>query len=265
MAIAISFFLIHFLLLSPPIFADQHSCLSEDFRDGFTTSSKTEKYSYFVPPKNWLITHPKFFAPSVQFGVVGKNKKGFVPSINLAIEEVQVSLNEYIKTIKKLHEADRDNRWRDLGSIQTKAGPARVTEIDTKTEWGAVRLLQSIMIKDGFAYILTAAALKEEFSEFYDQFEKVFKSFTITTNLFDCIPKSKKKEKLQAKLKKLKQGWLFNENHISEAQARFSDKHFQKNHWIPFQKFLMSDFNDMGAHWQTLMAQRVSDELFSQI
>jgi hypothetical protein len=209
-------------------------------------------YSFFIPPKEWLIADPKVFAPSVQAGFIGKNRKGFCPSINLAIEEVEMPIGEYLKVVKQLHEANRDNRWRDLGNVQTRAGQARITEIDTNTEWGQIRLLQSILIKNGSAYILTAAALKEEFGEFYEDFEKAIRSFTITTNLASIVPEGKKREKLELRLDKLKQ----------DSKSCRETSEFQKKHWLPFQKFILNDFRDMGPHWQALMLRSAQEELF---
>ncbi|HSW86899.1 MAG TPA: hypothetical protein VLG49_05300 [Rhabdochlamydiaceae bacterium] len=218
-------------------------------------------YSFFIPPQDWSIADPKLFAPSVQACFVGKNKKGFSPSVNLAVEKIDTSLNEYLKIVKQLHESDRDNRWRDLGNLQTRAGQTRLTEIDTKTEWGQIRMLQSILIKDGHAYILTAAALKEEFSDFYEDFEKAIRSFTITENLSSAISQIKKREKLKQHLETLKKSWESSSDISLEPEAHFLEKNFQKKHWIPFQQCILNDFKDMGPFWQALILQSVRDEL----
>lgn len=133
----------------------------------------------FTPPKDWTTADPKCLAPRVKSAYVGKNNSGFCPSINLATEEVSITVEEYLKVVKKLYALDRDIRWRDLGKIQTKAGSARLTEIDTKTEFGNIRMLQMILVKEGQAYIMTAAASKENFSQHYKDFEQAFRSFDI--------------------------------------------------------------------------------------
>lgn len=223
-----------------------------------TLQNSPSVHPFFIPPKDWSVADPKLFAQSVQACFIGKNKKGFTPSVNLAVEKSDLSCAEYLKIVKQLHESDKGNRWRDLGHMNTRAGKARITEIDSKTEWGQIRMLQSILAKDGCVYILTAAALKEEFMDYYEDFEKVIRSFTITADLSSEIPQSKKREKLEQQFSLLKKAW--NSSSVT-SDARFSDKNFQKNHWIPFQKCILNDFKEMGPYWQALVLQTAQEYL----
>ncbi len=212
-------------------------------------------YCYFHPPKGWLAANPESLSPRVQIGFLGKNKKGFCPSLNLALEEVQVSLAEYLKAVKQIHEADRNNRWRSLGKIRTRAGEAELTEMDTKTQWGAIRLLQLILIKQGTAYILTAAALKEEFPQFYKEFQTAFQSLDIVEDLFAIIPSQERRDALKQKQIQLREALL------AASEKKFEDRNFQKKYWEPFQKKIVEDFADMGAHWQELALKSIQEEL----
>jgi hypothetical protein len=139
-------------------------------------------FCYFVPPKGWHAAEAEQLSSHVKVGFIGKGRSSFCPSLNLALEEVALSAEKYVEAVKKLHQADKKNVWRDLGKIQTRSGEAHLTAIDTKTEFGPVRLMQMILVKNGMAYVLTGAALKEEFSLLYKEFQGAFQSLTITNS-----------------------------------------------------------------------------------
>jgi len=192
-------------------------------------SQASEPFCYFVSPKKWEVTTPHQRASHVKIGFIGKGKKGFHPSLNLASEAVTLSLTDYVKQVKSMHEADRKNHWRDLGKYQTASGEGRLTEIDTTTEWGATRLLQLLFIKERRAYILTACAIKEEFGDYYQEFQKAFRTLTILSDPLEALPHSPIKEALQKKINSYKQ---------------------EPNHWESIQKIILNDYIDMGACWQ---------------
>ena len=79
------------------------------------------KFPYFYPPDGWEMIDPNLLSPKVLVGFVKKTKQGFLPSMNLAIEDVDISLSQYIKEVKKLYEVT-DSVWRDLGSFITSEG-----------------------------------------------------------------------------------------------------------------------------------------------
>ena len=118
-------------------------------------------------------------APKVKMGFTTKGKKELSPSLNLAIEPVTVSLPAYLKAVKELYAKNKQCHYREFGTIQTAAGEGKLTEIDMPTKFGPARLLQMIYLRDGEAYILTAAAHKDELPEFYDTFQAAFRSFTL--------------------------------------------------------------------------------------
>lgn len=210
-------------------------------------SVHAQEECYFAPPEGWLLTDPKYLAPNVRIGFLRKGKKEFCPSLNLAVEKVNVPIEKYLAAVKKIHQSNLNDRWRDLGKIKTQAGEARLTEIDTTSPFGPVRLLQLILLKDGCAYILTAGALREEFSSFYKEFEQAFHSLNVTSDLFSAIADPARRESLQKRCDVLK--------------AALSQKRFQKDHWQPFQKTVIDDFSDMGAHWQILLLKQIQENL----
>lgn len=216
-----------------------------------TQEMRAESYSFFVPPEGWQLADPRTLSPRVLIAFLGENSAGFCPSLNLAVEEANVSLSSYLKAVKAIHLADSRNRWRDVGKIQTRAGEARLTEIDTQTEWGPVRLLQMIFLKDRKAYVLTGAALKEECGKLYKDFSKAFRSFTLTSDLFSSIPQEDRREILKKMYDNLKTATTPRES----IEQLHDDKEFQEKLWQPFQNKVLNDFADMGAHWQVLMLQ----------
>ncbi|HEY5260100.1 MAG TPA: hypothetical protein VIJ46_05565 [Rhabdochlamydiaceae bacterium] len=193
---------------------------------------KIPSYCYFIPPKGWEIVNPQKLTGRVKVQFLGKSNKGFYPSLNLATENVNLTLPEYVKAVKKIHEMDHNTTWRDLGKISTQGGDAQLTQIDTATSSGSVRILQVLLLKDNTVYILTASALKEEFGTYYKEFEKAFKSLTITPDLINNVPQPERREKLKASI----------------AKTTIQNLH-------TLEKMLGKEFADMGLYWQFLMLQ----------
>ena len=140
----------------------------------------------------------------VKMAFVKKEKKeGFCPSLNLAVENVEGTLNEYLNDVRAIYEQDRKNHWRKLGKVRTAAGEAQLTEIDTMSTLGSVRMLQLILLKEGRAYILTAAAQKNEFSTYYRDFQEAFHSLTLTQDLLEAIPQFERRTALKQEIDEL--------------------------------------------------------------
>ncbi len=132
----------------------------------------------FDPPEGWRLADTKALPKSVKIMVVGSGKKEMPPSINLGTEQYAGTLKEYLKIIQAFNKSQGDT-WRDLGTIETQAGPASLSQLDMKSQWGDLRMLHLIFIHEGTVYILTASALKEEFASFYPQFIKSLKSIRL--------------------------------------------------------------------------------------
>lgn len=143
----------------------------------------------FNPPEGWHLADAKALPPSVKVMVVGKGSNVFPPSINLGTENFKGSLKQYLQVIKSINDS-HGSEWKDLGNIQTEAGSASLSQVDAKTEWGEVRMMHVILVKDDQAYILTAAALKEEFPKFYKDFFNSMRSIR-----FDKAPVQQNVEK----------------------------------------------------------------------
>lgn len=206
-------------------------------------ADKKEFFCYFDPPSEWECADPKALSPLVQVGFIGKGKKMFRPSLNLAEEEIDCGIKEYLKAVKEIHESDPHTKWKDLGVFQTKSGEARLTEISRKTKWGDVRMLQSILIHKQKAYILTGAVLREEFPDQYKLLLNAMHSIQITDNLICAV----KKDDLRTKL----------ENICARLQKENETKNFDA-----FQKLILDEYKEMGMHWQILMVKYAADHYF---
>lgn len=133
-----------------------------------------------TPPKGWeCIQEASQLPQKVKFIYIGTGKKSFSPSINLACEETTLQLDGYVETAKAYHESQSETRCAILGNLETKAGVAKVMQIERPTQWGMVRFLQAIVIRGSDAYVITATCLKEEFPSLSPQFFKAIQSFTI--------------------------------------------------------------------------------------
>lgn len=135
------------------------------------------KVSFFqvTPPANWIILDPKALPKTVSMMAVGKTVTTFPPSINVSSEPYSGTLKDYLQIIKKKEE-DQGKKWQDLGTIKTDAGSGNLSQIDYETNWGIVRSMHVILVKEGQVAVVTSAALKSEFSQYYPTFFKAMRS-----------------------------------------------------------------------------------------
>jgi hypothetical protein len=156
------------------IYAEESS-----IQEQFDTIAKTQDAAIFTPPSGWKLADPKALPEYIKVMVVGSGKNEFPPSMNLAFDPFSGSLQEYMKIVKAINDSQKAI-WKDLGPFQVGKHDGRLIQVDSRTKWGEERQLQLIVVFDGAAYILTASALKEEFPQFYPEFFKAMKSFTIS-------------------------------------------------------------------------------------
>lgn len=198
----------------------------------FPIFAQSETYCFFQPPPNWEIADSKMLAKSSIIGFLDKSKSGFCPSINLATEKITVSKQEYLAIVQR-NCTLKKKKWRHLGTIQTKAGEAELTEIETKTKFGPARLLQMIFIRSGTAYILTAGALKKDFGKQANQIETAMRSLTLTDDLFEAVIDP-------AKRHSLKKAWQKKQSGVESNSLN---------------KIVLEECSHLGAVWQILMLQ----------
>jgi hypothetical protein len=204
-----------------------------------------ESVCWFKPPKNWVLADPSTLSPLVKVGFLAPNKAGKIglrPSLNLAEEPIDCSLQEYLEIVKKIHTTSRHKEWSHLGTFTTPAGPAALTQIDQLSSSGPMRLLQLILIRDKVAYIMTAASLKNDFFVHLPVFHDVFRSLHISDDLYETIENAD----LKAKARYLYQN-------IEEAVSKTKSFSHELAEWTQFQDFIMKKCSDYGAYWQAML------------
>ncbi|MBA3602181.1 MAG: hypothetical protein H0W50_00695 [Parachlamydiaceae bacterium] len=133
---------------------------------------------YFAPPPGWQYAQSEMLNPNIRVMVVGTGKSSIPPSMNLTVEPYKGTLKQYLKLIKDIN-SSKGNAWTDLGKIKTAAGDGSLSQLDKKTLGEDMRMLHTVILKNGKIYILTAAAAKSEFSSFYKQFFAAMSSLHI--------------------------------------------------------------------------------------
>lgn len=132
-------------------------------------------------PEGWeCVTDQSQLPKKVQLIAISPTKTKFTPSINIASEETDQELTEYVDTAKLYHESEGQTQVTKLGLIPTKAGQAQLLQIDRKTDFGMVRFLQAAVIQDHVAYVVTATCLRDEFASYCSNFFESIKSFEVT-------------------------------------------------------------------------------------
>jgi hypothetical protein len=206
--------------------------------------------------------------------VVGPSASTLPPSMNLSYEPYKGTLKQYLKTVKNMNIAD-GNDWKDLGSIKTEAGTANLSQVDVKSQWGTLRRMEIILIKNRYVYILTACALKDEFSKYYADFFRSMRSLTIVKDAYEMVSDKKLRTQLKADADKLMKEW---QTLISQKQKEndqmmslqaiqetvFNSEDFQKNIWSPFNEMLKQKYSQMQPEWHSLFIQKLKDQLFMQ-
>jgi hypothetical protein len=220
-----------------------------------------ETHCYFIPPPGWDLADPSRLSSRVKIMFLGKSSKGLLPSVNLATEKINVSLNAYLTAVKKIHESDPNTRWRDLGTYKTSLGEGRLTEIETKISCGTARRMQLIVICDSTAYILTVGALKEEFPHHYKTFEAVLNSLRLISDITTSVS-PQKQPRLSQLIHQLKEEFnVARATSTLDNTTLFQLPSFQKNSWEPFQQKIVTEFAEMGAYWQILLLQEIQTQV----
>ena len=236
------------------------------------TQATNEEIVIFTPPTTWQMADPAALPGRVRTMVIGKSSSSFPPSINLSTEPYKGTLRQYLKIVKNMNAA-QGYEWKDLGTIQTQAGPGSLSQVDTKTQWGTVRLMHVILVKNGHVYILTASALKDDFAKNYKDFFTAMRSLRIAKDIYEMIPETQMRSQLQTSVSKLEAQWkaMLSQKKNEDPQLSwdelqekvFNSEQFQTNLWIPFKEMVKEKFSQQGEEWQSLFLQKIEDQLFS--
>ncbi len=261
-----------FCLLTP-LHAQTFSPLLKDQTKASAQKSQEEEVILFTPPSGWhLADTSSFNLPHVKVMVVGKGPSHLPPSMNLSMEPYKGSLKQYLRTVKNMNAAKGDE-WKDLGTIRTEAGNASLSQVDTKTQWGTMRLMQVILLKNQNIYILTASALKDEFSLFYKDFFAAMRSLRVAKDVFEAIIDQDQRKQIKAAADKVQSQW---QTMLAEKQQEspdlalaeikqniFHSEQFQNTVWKPFTEMIDQKYNNQGPEWQSLVIQKMEDQLLN--
>ncbi len=203
-------------------------------------------YHFFVPPNKWKLVDPKQLSPMVEVCFFGKGKTAFHPSINIATEEIDIPGSEYVSIVVKMHRDDPNIEFRELGKIKTKSNIADLFELTTKTNFGPVKMLQAVIIKDAKAYVLTGSMHTDEFKTMSKTILKTFQSFQIVDSLINCVNDQVKKQKLEKAIEGLA-----------------NSKSTKDKDWKKFEKIVLKDFKELGEFWQLQVMKNAYESYIS--
>lgn len=219
-------------------------------------------FATFDPPKGWIISDPSHYEKGVQVGYIQSNKRIFTPSITLAYEKVgKVDLPTYLKAVRKHFEEDRQSRYQELGTIQTKSGEGILIQVDMKNRFGEIRLLQAISIHEGIAIIHTASCTKRDFLKVHETLLGSFKSLSI----YPTITSSCSHPSLKEKIEGIEKCWKkFCATSKDSPEKLFASPFFQNNQWKPFVNYIEKELNSQGSCWQILAINHLKQNLLTE-
>lgn len=204
---------------------------------------------HFQPPSEWIAVKSGDPSDRGMIAFIGKAKKDVPPSLSFTTESTELSLREYVKAVKEIHESDLHVAWRDLGEFTFRAGKGRLGEICNPTPHGEMKILQAILVQNGCAYILTGAALKDEFSEHRAALVAAIRSLAVLPDLFSAVSDPKERDELKNRFENL--------SLLGSAKERELE-------WQSLQKTLPKEFAQLGAYWHTLALQEGFNRIFGE-
>ncbi|MFI0434732.1 MAG: hypothetical protein ACH350_03255 [Parachlamydiaceae bacterium] len=235
-----------------------------------TLREKEEGIVNFTPPAGWMLADQNSLPGRVRTMVVGKGLSNFPPSLNISSEPYKGTLKQYLKTVKNINTA-QGYEWKDLGTIQTQAGLASLSQVDTKTQWGTIRLMHVILVKNDNVYILTGSALKDEFPTFYKDFFNAMKSLKVNKDIYETVTNIQERNQLKTTVERFKREFEqliemkekenpgMNPQEVREAVFKSDD--FQNTMWNPFKEATKQKYAHLGPEWQSLFLQKIENEL----
>lgn len=239
-------------------------------QEGYAKMSQEPGAVAFTPPKGWFLADPKAFDPVIKVAVVGKGSSEYPPMLFLMAEPFSGTLKDYLKIVKAKND-EKGDEWKDLGTIRTEAGEASLSQREAKTKWGTEKLMHVILLRNGTIYMLTGAALKNEFSNFYKEFFDSFRSLRINKNVFEMVEDSGRRAELIQASQNLEKSW---DEYYTQYKERFGDssntamnaftsEEFKKTYWNPFTAMLSKNYGDMGSEWQKQMIKHMQNTLLN--
>jgi hypothetical protein len=199
---------------------------------------------YFSPPAGWQPVRLDDPSSPIELAFVGSplHAGGMPPNISLAFEEVDCTLKEYVQAVKETILAEAGVTWRDLGKISTPAGEARLTESSGISNWGPVKTLQLLFVKEHKAAILTATVLKEDFLALQSTLLQALKSLHCDPDVLSSIATHPYYQALTEQM-----------NTVADP------KQLEQ-----LSKTLEKQFSEKGAYWHFLVLQEAHKKISKQ-
>jgi len=221
--------------------------------------AKEPFFTFFEPPKDWVLSDPSKLEEGVKVAFVASKKRMFTPSLSLTLEKIgTASIETYTKALEKIYQSDR---FQKLGTFHTNIGLAHLFQIDLKSTWGEVRVLQAITLHKGYAIIQTGSCLKKEFLTLHQTYLDTFKSLDAKPSLLETCNDPALKKLLDSTTKSWNQ---FCKTAHGEKQTLFLSNFFQTNHWKPFADYIEKKLDYKGACWQFLAIKHIQETLLTE-
>ncbi|SCA62780.1 Uncharacterized protein SCG7086_AD_00330 [Chlamydiales bacterium SCGC AG-110-P3] len=239
--------------------------------DYYSHLAKVPNGAFFDPPEGWGFADPSLMNENLKMLVVGKGSNVLPPTINLSQEVFDGTMKEYIEIAKRITR-DRGGSWRRMGTVKTAAGKATLAQTETRTEFGETKMFHAFLLHRGIIHIVTASAIKNEYSAFYDTFFKAIQSLRVNQSPEEMLSDSARRATLDDACATVKTQWkavtqgLETKKRRSETEreqivAVFDSNDFQNGAWRAFTERVNSEFEEMGEEWQEAVLQIVRSEL----
>ena len=109
-------------------------------------------------------------------------------------------------------------------------------------------MLQMVLVKGNMAYILTGAAIKNDYLQMQGTFTKAFQSFALPSDLLSPLSPDTKKQF---------------EDFFTLVGKDLSDRTEEKraSQWMDLQKIVLQE-SQMGRYWQVLMLKEGREKIY---
>lgn len=216
-------------------------------------------FTFFAPPEGWLISDPSKYEKGVKASFIASKRQVFTPSLTLSTEKVgSATIEDYTHSLEKIYRRDI---FQKLGTFETEAGTAHLFQIDRKTQWGNIRILQAIVFHEGFALLQTGACLKEDYLDFHESYLKAFKTLRTTPSIVESTSHPELKKKVGGLMRSWKKLCATSKD---APEILFASAFFQNNQWKPFVNFVENALESEGTCWQFLALKHIQETLLSE-
>ncbi|MDN3509371.1 MAG: hypothetical protein P0S93_05085, partial [Candidatus Neptunochlamydia sp.] len=145
--------------------------------------------------------------------------------------------------------------------IHTRSGCGTLIQVDIKSRYGEVKLLQAITVHDGYAIIHSAAVLKDHFLSTHESILSSFKSLVIYPTVAASCHHPHLEEKINGVIKCWKK---YRKISKGDNETLFKSSFFQNNQWKPFVSYMENEVKSQGNCWQLLATKYIKETLLTE-